>query len=92
MKRLIKNWDELTLTHKLCVAVGLVCNLAAIVFGVLGMAQVLPDANRIFLPLMCVSMLCQGLRFWKNERTTAIISLFCGAVVLVCTVLVWFLD
>ncbi len=74
-ERIVQTWRERPLYVKIAMMIGMIAGIGVLVFVILGLTGVVEDADNIFMPLMGVLMLTQGIREWKNSKITAILSI-----------------
>ncbi len=81
MKKLIQNIREMTAWQRVLFFVGCTSSLAVVVLVLLDLVGLCSWADLVLLPLIGLSLLCSGLRFWKIGRGTAIFSFVCCGVI-----------
>ena len=67
-------------------------SVAVIVFAILGIFDVLPDAGDIYIPLLGVASLCQTYLQWKNSRTAAYFNLGAAIIIFICAACVFLIK
>ncbi len=84
------NEKELRL-HKVLSAVDAVLSVAIVVGILLYFTGVWKDALNMCVPLLGVSIAISSVRFWKNNRTIAIVCLFAAVFIFACCIGVFLL-
>lgn len=65
----------------------IICSLAVIALVIIQFAGKIVDAGIYYNPLMCVIMLIQTCRFWKTNRSVAILSLIAAILMVISTLI-----
>lgn len=73
-----KQWKEKTFTMKVLFIAGIMVAVVILIFSLLQFLGILENAGNIFIPGLSVLMFIQTAENWKDNRHTAIISLFAG--------------
>lgn len=89
-KRIIRTWRERPLYVKIAMIIGMIASIGVIVFAVLGLTGVMKDAANIYMPLMAVTMLAQGIREWKTSIVVAIPSFAAAVFIVIVACMKWF--
>lgn len=89
-ERIIQTWRERPLYVKICIAVNLLAGIGIVVFVILGLTGVMKNADNIYMPLLGVSMLTQGIREWKNSKITAVLSFAVAVFIAIVACMKWF--
>ncbi len=88
MKKILENWKKLPVLDRILNGVITVCSLAVVVLAILSIWEVGSISLLFCMPLMVVTMLCQGVVHLRmHSRTTAIISFCSGGVITLCFVI-----
>lgn len=69
------NWKEKTTGDKVITILVLVCSSLVIILSSLQLTGVWEKGNNVVGPLMCVALLLQAIREWKEQRIIAVFSL-----------------
>lgn len=89
-ERIIRTWRERPLYVKIAMIVGMITSSGVIVFAVLGLTGVMKDAANIYIPLMAVAMITQGIREWKTSKVVAIPSIAVAVFIAIVACMKWF--
>ncbi len=89
-ERIAQTWRERPLYVKICIAVNLLAGIGIVVFAVLGLTGTMKDADNIYMPLLGVSMLTQGIREWKTSIVVAIPSFAVTVFIAIVACMKWF--
>lgn len=68
----------------------IVASLGVIICSLLQLFDVWENAVNISIPLIGAVLLIQAIQEWKKQRGIAIFCLCSAAIVLICTIVVWF--
>lgn len=58
--------------------VNIICSIGAIIFGILQILGICKNTMHLMRLLLSVSMITQAIKFWKNDKSTVIMSLCTG--------------
>ena len=86
------NWKELPLANKILRVSSIAISLAAAVFAMLQIFNVWDKAINVCCPLLGLEMLCQTYLQWNVNRKIAYCNLASGVFVVICSVIVLFID
>ena len=89
MKATQKN---IPLSHKIVAVISILTSLSVVVLAILQMFDVWNEAINVYMPLMGVTMLCQGYLQWNNSRKLAYFSIGTAAFIFICATVVFFLK
>ena len=81
-----------TLLHKIVTVVSVLASLSVVVLAILQVFDVWDRAINVYMPLMGVTMLCQGYVQWNNSRRVAYFSLGTAVFIFVCAAVVFFVK
>ena len=85
-------WKDEPLSHKLVTAISVFASLSVVVLAVLQILEVWERAIHVFMPLMGVTMLCQGYIQWNNSRKVAYFSIGTAVFIFICAIVVFFVK
>lgn len=85
-------WKDQPLLYKIVSIASILVSVAVIVFAMLGIFDVLPDADDIYIPLLGVESLCQTYLQWNRYRTAAYFNLGAAIIIFVCAACVFFIK
>lgn len=85
-------WKDQPLLYKIVLIASILVSVAVIVFAVLGIFDVLPDAGNIYIPLLGVASLCQTYLQWNRSRTAAYFNLGAAIIIFICAACVFFIK
>ncbi len=88
-ERIIRTWTERPLYAKIAAMIGMIASIGVIVFVILGLTGVMENADNIFMPLLGVLMLTQGIREWKNSKITAFLSFAVAVFITIVACMKW---
>ncbi len=91
MGKLRDGWRKMTFKERCCNSVGFLCNLAVVVLALLQLCNVWEDAAYAYLPLMCISMTVQAIRFGRKSGGPFWIFAAMAVMLAVATVVLCFL-
>ena len=84
---LLANWEEKTWRMKSISILGVLVSTTIIIFCILQLAGIFPNATDIFMPLLGVLMCIQAIQNWKTNRLSAyfslLVAIFIGIVALI---------
>lgn len=84
---LLTNWEEKTWGMKAVSILGILVSTAIIIFCILQLTGIFPNATDILMPLLSVLMCIQGIQNWKTNRLSAsfslLVAIFIGIVTLI---------
>jgi len=89
-ERIVQTWQERPLYAKIAAIIGIIASIGVIVFVILGLTGVMENADNIFMPLLGVLMLTQGIREWNHSKTTAVLSIAVAIFVAIVACMKWF--
>lgn len=89
-ERIVQTWRERPLTVKIAMIIGMIAGTGIIVFVILGLTGIMEDADNIFMPLLGVCMLTQGIREWKTSKITAVLSFAVAIFIAIVACVKWF--
>ncbi len=89
-ERIIQTWRERPLYVKIAMMIGMIASIGGIVFAVLGLTGVMKNADNIYMPLMGVTMLAQGIREWKTSKVLSIFSIAVAVFITIVACMKWF--
>ncbi len=89
-ERIIQTWQERSLYEKIAAMIGIIASIGVIVFAVLGLTDVMKNADNIYMPLMGVTMLTQGIREWKTGNVLSIFSFAVAVFIAIVACMKWF--
>lgn len=89
-ERIVQTWRERPLTVKIAMIIGMIAGTGIIVFVILGLTGIMEDADNIFMPLLGVLMLTQGIREWKTSKITAVFSFAVAIFIAIVACVKWF--
>ena len=89
-ERIVQTWQERPLYAKIAAIIGMIANIGGIVFVILGLTGVMENADNIFMPLLGVFLLTQGIREWKNSKITAVLSIAVAIFIAIVACMKWF--
>ncbi|MBE6826243.1 MAG: DUF3953 domain-containing protein [Ruminococcus sp.] len=89
-ERIVQTWRERPLTVKIAMIIGMIAGTGIIVFVILGLTGVMENADNIFMPLLGVLMLTQGIREWKTSKITAVLSFAVAIFIAIVACVKWF--
>ncbi len=89
-ERIVQTWRERPLYIKIAMIIGMIASIGVIVFAILGLTGVMKNADNIYIPLMGVTMLTQGIREWKNSKITAVFSIAVAVFIAIVACMKWF--
>ncbi len=89
-ERIVQTWRERPLTVKIAMIIGMIASIGGIVFAVLGLTGVMENADNIYMPLMGVTMIAQGIREWKTSKITAVFSFAVAIFIAIVACVKWF--
>jgi len=89
-ERIVQTWQERPLYVKIAAIIGMIANIGGIVFVILGLTGVMENADNIFMPLLGVFLLTQGIREWKNSKITAVLSIAVAIFIAIVACMKWF--
>lgn len=72
--------------------VRIIISVAIVVLALLQLLNVWENAAYVYIPLMGIMMVIQGIQEWKRSRGLAIFSLCTAAFMFVCTFVVYFVK
>ena len=84
------NWKEKTMGDKVITLLISLCSSLIVILALLQLTGVWEKAINVFEPLMGVVLLLQAIRFWKEQRIVAILSLCAAVFVFVIAFIVFF--
>ena len=87
-----ETWKEAPLLRKIVTVISILASLSVIVLAVLQMLDVWDQAINLFMPLMGVTMLCQGYMQWNNSRKVAYFSIGTAIFIFICSIIVFFVK
>ena len=82
------SWKDTPLLHKVLTIISVLASLSVVVLAILQIFNVWDRAINVFMPLMGVTMLCQGCIQWNNSRKVAYYSLGTAAFIFICSIVV----
>ena len=86
------NWKDMSLSNKIIRVFAIALSLAAAVFAIVQITGAWDKAINVCCPLLGIEMLCQTYLQWNVNRKIAYINLASGIFVVVCSVIVFFID
>ncbi|MBQ7012363.1 MAG: DUF3953 domain-containing protein [Oscillospiraceae bacterium] len=89
-ERIVQTWRERPLTVKIAMIIGMIAGTGIIIFVILGLTGVMENADNIFMPLLGVLMLTQGIREWKTSKITAVLSFAVAIFIAIVACVKWF--
>ncbi|MBQ7004475.1 MAG: DUF3953 domain-containing protein [Oscillospiraceae bacterium] len=89
-ERIVQTWRERPLTVKIAMIIGMIAGTGIIVFVILGLTGIMENADNIFMPLLGVLMLTQGIREWKTSKITAVLSFAVAIFIAIVACVKWF--
>ena len=89
-ERIVQVWKEYPMYIKITLIVGFISGIAVVVFAILGLTGVMEHADNIYMPLMGITMIAQGIREWKNSKVTSIFSFAVAVFIAVVACVKWF--
>ena len=89
-ERIVQIWRERPLYAKIAAMIGMIASIGVIVFVILGLTGVMEHADNIFMPLLGVLMLTQGIREWKTSKITAVLSIAVAIFIAIVACMKWF--
>lgn len=88
-ERIVQIWRERPLSM-IAMMIGMIASIGVIVFAVLGLTGVMKNADNIYMPLMGVTMLAQGIREWKTSKVLSIFSFAVAVFITIVACMKWF--
>ena len=88
-ERIVQIWRERPLSM-IAMMIGMIASIGVIVFAVLGLTGVMENADNIFMPLMSVVMIAQGIREWKNGKVLSVLSFAVAVFITIVACMKWF--
>ena len=88
-ERIVQIWRERPLYAKIAVMIGMIASIGVIVFAVLGLTGVMKNADNIYMPLVGVTMIAQGIREWKTSKITAVLSIAVAIFIAIVACMKW---
>lgn len=85
-------WKDQPLLYKIVSITSILVSISVIVFAMLGIFDVLPDAGDIYIPLLGVASLCQTYLQWNRARTAAYFNLGAAIIIFICAACVFFIK
>lgn len=89
-ERIVQTWTERPLYAKIAAIIGMIASIGGIVFVILGLTGVMENADNIFMPLMGVTMIAQGIREWKTSKILSIFSIAVAIFIAIVACMKWF--
>ncbi len=89
-ERIVQVWREFPLYLKIAMIIGMIASIGGIVFAVLDLTGVMEHADHIYIPLLGVTMLTQGIREWKTSKITAVFSFAVAIFIAIVACVKWF--
>lgn len=89
-ERIVQVWKEYPMYIKITLIVGFISGIAVVVFAILGLTGVMEHADNIYMPLMGITMIAQGIREWKNSKVTSILSFAVAVFIAIVACVKWF--
>ncbi len=89
-ERIIQTWRERPLYVKIAMIIGMIASIGVIVFAVLGLTGVMKNADNIYMPLMGVTMIAQGIREWKTSKVLSVFSFAVAVFITIVACMKWF--
>ncbi len=89
-QRIVQTWRERPLYVKIALIVGFISSIAVVVLAILGLTGVMKNAANIYMPLLGVTMIAQGIREWKTSKVVAIPSFAVAVFIAVVACVKWF--
>ena len=89
-ERIVQTWQERPLYAKIAAMIGMIASIGVIVFAVLGLTGVMENVDNIFMPLMGVTMIAQGIREWKNGKVLSVLSFAVAVFITIVACMKWF--
>ena len=86
------NWSEMSLSNKIIRVFAIAVSLAAAVLAIVQILGVWDKAINVCCPLLGIEMLCQTYLQWNVSRKIAYCNLASGVFVVICSVIVFFID
>lgn len=87
MKGILEKWAQMHWYDRVAFVAGILCSLGIIVFGLMGILNIMPNADRFYIPLAAGAMLIQAFQDRKRSRAVMIFSLAVGIFLAVLSVL-----
>jgi len=85
-------WKEIPMLHKVITVFSVIVSLAVVTLAILQIFDIWTHANKLCIPLMGVSMLCQAYIQWKTSRKVACFSICAAIFIFVCAIIVFFIS
>ncbi len=89
-ERIVQTWQERPLYAKIAAIIGIIASIGGIVFAILGLTGVMENADNIFIPLMSVVMIAQGIREWKTGKVLSVFSFAVAVFIAIVACMKWF--
>ena len=65
----------------------IIISILIIIFVVLQLTRIIPNADNIFMPMLGILMLMQTIEYWEKNKETALLSLIAVIIILLGVVL-----
>ncbi len=89
-ERIVQIWRERPLYAKIAAMIGMIASIGVIVFAILGLIGVMKNADNIYMPLVGVTMIAQGIREWKTSKVLSIFSFAVAVFITIVACMKWF--